>query len=251
MRTALLLCCLLCGGLLACREVPRVPPLPAVPPPADSPVQQPYPGLADEYVTDTIAEQLADSSTVGRPGRSKIGFTHFLLPDSHFVVLRYFRREGRRWRLVNEYVFPKDDVLPAAVRLEDLTGDGHKDLSYVSAVAARGGNEVRRLFVYHPGRDTLTYVKNSDDYPNLRYNRDLRCLDAFALHGASTTFFLRLRRDSLQRFASVDLGGGLTVSEYDARGNETVIFRDPKEEAQYVRYKNYKPLVVNRDRDEE
>ncbi len=51
-------------------------------------------------------------------------------------------------------------------QLEDFNNDGIKDMTYVSAVAARGANEVRRLFIYDKKRDELVYIKNSEDYPN-------------------------------------------------------------------------------------
>jgi hypothetical protein len=124
----------------------------------------------------------------------------------------------------------------------DFNHDGYNDLTMVSATAARGANVVMKLFIFDDERVELVEMKNSQNYPNLRYNRELDCIDAFLVYGGSSTCFLRIRGDSLFEFASVDCFDGLTVKEYGINGQERVLLSDTFFKEVYVRFSNYKPL---------
>ena len=123
--------------------------------------------------------------------------------DRSFVIINFFTRQNGCWVSANHYELDKDDVLGMDPELSDFNNDGLNDMTYISAVAARGANEVRRLFIYNKSNDRLMMIENSDDYPNLRYNKRLNCLDAFLVYGGCSTVFLRIEGDSLKEFACV------------------------------------------------
>jgi len=197
--------------------------------------------------TTKLEEFFADSLNIGRKSFNKIEVSKYSFGDSDYVIIRFYSKQNDRWVLVDNFQFEKDDVTGCDTKLNDFNNDGLNDMTYISAVAARGANEVRRLFIYNKAKDRLVYIKNSEDFPNMLYNRELDCIDAFLVYGGCSTVFLKISGDSLNGFASVELMDGLTVTEFDKNGNEKVIFRDKKNKAAYVRYKNYKPLKVYED----
>ena len=85
---------------------------------------------------------------------------------------------------------------------------------------------------------------NSEDFPNMLYNEELDCIDAFLVHGGSTTLFARIKGDSLVKFAGVDNSDYRLVFIIDRKGKKKYIKRDKisDEMGVYIRYKNYKPL---------
>lgn len=86
------------------------------------------------------------------------------------------------------------------------------------------------------------YITNSDDYPNLGYNKRLHCFDAWMVHGASTTVFLKLEGDTLKQFASVDTGLERVVSVIGKDGTERVISRKKMRlDDVYTRYTSFDP----------
>lgn len=99
------------------------------------------------------------------------------------------------------------------------------------------------MFIYDKKADKLIRIKNSHDFPNLQYNKELNCIDAFLVYGGSESVFLKIKGDSLKPFASVELFEGLTITKYDNQGNEKVIHKDTSIKATYIRYKSYKPLI--------
>ena len=117
-------------------------------------------------------------------------------------------------------------------------------MTYISNIAARGANQVRRLFIYDNILDKLIYMKNSEDYPNMLYNKKLNCIDAFLVYGGSSTIFLNIKGDSLVEFEGVDLDDHITVYEINKSGKRIIIKKQKnKDEWYYVRFKSYKPLV--------
>jgi hypothetical protein len=188
-------------------------------------------------------EFFVDSLNVGRKSLNKIELSKYCLADSCNVVIRFYSKQKDGWKLKNEFRFPKDNVAACDTKLADFNNDGLNDLTYVSDIAARGANEIRRLFIYDKTGDKLIDIKNSDNYPNLLYNKDLHCLDAFLVYGGCSTVFLKLDTDTLRQFASVELFHGLTISTYDKKGKERVVLHDTTNHEQSIRYKNYQPLM--------
>jgi hypothetical protein len=204
----------------------------------------PHVGKHYSYQVQDIREFFADSLHVGRKSHNKIELVLHQTNDSGYVVIKFYTKQNGKWRLRNKYQFERDAIIGCDTKLQDFNNDGLNDMTYISAMAARGANEVRRLFIYDKINDKLIYMKNSEEYPNMRYNKELNCIDAFAVYGGCMTSFLKINGNYLHRFASVELSDGLTVRKYDNKGVEKVIYRDPNNKAGYVRYKNYQPLKV-------
>jgi hypothetical protein len=187
-------------------------------------------------------EFFADSLNIGRKSFNKIEISKYRTLDSNYVVIKFYTKRNGKWHIKNDFQFEKDGVVGCDTKLADFNNDGLNDMTYISAVAARGANEVRRLFIYDKHQDKLIFLKNSDDYPNMLYNKELNCIDAFLVYGGCSTVFLNISGDSLKEFASVELFEGLTVRTYDKKGKEKIILQDTTNKAVYIRYKNFRPL---------
>jgi hypothetical protein len=188
-------------------------------------------------------EFFVDSLHIGRKSLNKIEVKRFISNDSIFVLIKFYSKQKGLWKLRNKFQFEKDALTGCDTKLSDFNNDGLNDMTYISAVAARGANEVRRLFIYDKNTDKLIYMKNSEDYPNMHYNKGLKCIDAFLVYGGCSTVFLRINGDNLTEFASVELADGLTVTTYDKNGKEKIILRDTANKQFFIRYKNFNPLV--------
>lgn len=193
--------------------------------------------------TIELRKFFADSVNIGRKKYNKVELSLYRTSDSNYVVIKFYSRlNTKAWKLRQTFSFEKDGVTGLDTKLSDFNNDGLNDMTYISNVAARGANELRRLFIYNKHTDKLVYMKNSEDYPNMLYNKELNCIDAFLVYGGCSTVFLKINGDRLKEFASVELFGGLTISTYEKNGKEKIIFRDKKNKAGYIRYKNFKPL---------
>lgn len=191
-----------------------------------------------------LLEYFIDSTTIGRPNKNKIELSHFRNPDSGYVVIRFYAKSnGNKWLLKQECNFLKDEISGCFTELSDFNNDGYKDLTYKSAIAARGANDVRNLFIYDKIKDQLIYMKNSENYPNMLYNKELDCIDAFLVHGGCTTVFLKIELDSLKEFASVDLGDKINIQLVGKNGDRTYLVKDKENNFEpYTRFKNFRPL---------
>lgn len=236
--------------LLACQDHPDIPSSVASTDSHDTTGSIEY--ISDDTLqqppkdTARLEEYFTDSLQVGKKGHNKIQVAQYSTADSNYVIVNFFSRQGDKWILKNAFRFEKYGVVGCDPQLSDFNNDGYKDMTYISNEAARGANEVRRLFIYDKKSDQLISLKNSESYPNMEYNKKLNCIDAFALHGGCTTIFLKIAGDSLIRLASVDLSPeGLTITEYDKNGKGKVILSDTTTTlitAGFMRYSNYKPL---------
>ena len=200
---------------------------------------------ADSLLGDTvqIEEFFVDSLNIGRKKFNKIELFRYSGSDSFYVIIKFYSKsKGKTWTLKQTFEFRKDDIIGCDTRLLDFNNDGLKDMTYISDVAARGANEVRRLFIYDKNKDKLVYMKNSEDYPNMLYNKKLNCIDAFLVYGGCSTIFLKIKGDSLIEFAAVELQDGLRVYEIDSKGNRKIIRHEADTKMYYVRFTNYKPL---------
>lgn len=200
--------------------------------------------LAETILNDTvkIEELFIDSSTIGRKNQNKVEVYNYSKTDSTYIDIKFYSKQLNNWKLNQTIHFVKDDITGCDTRLSDFNNDGLNDMTIVSALAARGANEVRRLFIYDKVTDKLIEMKNSENYPNMLYNGDLNCIDAFLVYGGSSTVFLKISGDSLMEFARVEAMDGITVWEYDKKGKEKIIFQDTTNKTTYIRFKNYKPL---------
>jgi len=200
--------------------------------------------LTETIATDTVQleEVFIDSLTIGRKQNNKVEVFKYRTADSNYVDIKFYTKQTDNWKLNQIIHFSKDGITGCDTKLSDFNNDGLNDMTIVSSVAARGANEVRRLFIYNRSTDKLIEMKNSENYPNMLYNKDLNCIDAFLVYGGSSTVFLKISGDSLKEFASVEAMDGFTVKEIDKNGKEKIIFQDTTNKAAYIRFKTYKPL---------
>ena len=190
-----------------------------------------------------LEEMFVDSTAIGKKRFNKLELARYRISDSSYVIIKFFSKKNGKWELRNRFQFPKDDATNCDPNITDFNNDRLNDVTYVSAVAARSANEVRRLFIYSKVNDSLVYIENSEDYPNMRYNKYLNCIDAFLIYGGCSTIFLKLNNDKLTEIASVDATDDLVVSVYGKDGQGKVIYKK-KNISYYIRYKNYKPLIA-------
>jgi len=200
-----------------------------------------------EANTEVLVEYFVDSAKIGQKGKNKIELIHNKIGDSNYVKIIFWAKQQGKWVEKNKFEFPKDNILSSDVNVSDFNHDGFGDVTYISDRAARMANEVRKLFIYNKSKDELTYIVNSEDYPNMLYNKELNCIDAFLVHGGSSTVFLKIKGNKLKPFASVELFQGLRVVEYDNNEKEHLLLEDSTSELILTRFKNYKPLKEYED----
>lgn len=195
---------------------------------------------SNEYA---FSEYFTDSSRIGRRGKNKVELRCFDNGEGKVAEIRFYSRfRSGLWTPKQFFRFDHDNLLGCEPEIKDFNNDGLKDLTYRSSVAARGANEVRTLFVYNSKEDELVHIKNSEDFPNLDYNKKLRCIDAWLFHGATTTVFLRLEGDTLREFASVDTGLERVVTVTNKGGFKRVLSRKKMHPDHiYTRYSSYAP----------
>ncbi len=202
--------------------------------------------IADTTNTNTeIIETFVDSLNIGEKGKNKVELIKHRVFDDTYVIVKFYRKATvpNRWYNANTYIVQCNAMQGLLPNITDFNNDNFNDITFISAQAARGANEVRRLFVYDDYKRALISIVNSEDYPNMRYNKELNCIDAFLFHGGTSTVFARIKGDSLKEFASVHNDSHRTVYEVDKFGKDKLLRRDKiNPEDVYIRYINYKPL---------
>lgn len=189
-----------------------------------------------------LEEFFVDSLNIGRKNLNKVEVFQFRTMDSTYVEIKFHTKQTNKWVLGQTFHFLKDGITTSSTKVSDFNNDGLCDMTVQSSIALNGANEIRRLFIYDKSTDKLIEMKNSENYPNMLYNEDLNCIDAFLVYGGSSTVFLQISGDSLREFASVEAMDGVTVREIGQNGKEKIIFQDTTNKAGYLRFKTYKPL---------
>ena len=191
-----------------------------------------------------VEEEFIDSLNIGSKGKFKLDLKKYRGLDSVYVEIKFFEKQRSKWNLKQNLKFGKDGITNCDVEIKDFNNDGFNDMTFQSSAAARGANEIRKLFIFDKLKGELTYIRNSENFPNIRYNKDLNCLDAFRVYGGTQTVFMKISKDTLWEFASVALfDNRITILETDINGKETEIRNDKFEKDMYTRYNNYKPLI--------
>ena len=196
-----------------------------------------------------IIETFVDSLNIGVKGKCKIELIKHRVYDDIFVIIKFYikgsntTKDPEYWMNTNTYSYETTAMMGFEPVISDFNNDNFNDITFISGTAARGANEVRRLFIYDNQNKNLVSIVNSEDYPNMLYNKKLDCIDAFLVYGGCSTIFLNIEGDSLKMFASVELSDGLTVKTYDKNGNDKIIKEDKTNKAGYIRYQNYNPLI--------
>jgi hypothetical protein len=195
-----------------------------------------------------IIETFVDSLNIGEKGKCKVELIKHRVYDDNFVIIkfyikgRYTTKSPETWMNTNTYCYETNAMMGFEPNISDFNNDNFNDITFISGSAARGANEVRRLLIYDSHNRELISLVNSQYYPNMLYNKELDCIDAFLVYGGCSTVFLQIAGDSLKKFASVELFDGLTVTTYDKNGKEKIILTDKTNEAGYIRYRNFNPL---------
>lgn len=189
-----------------------------------------------------IVEVFIDSLNIGEKGKNKVELIKHRVFEDSYIIVKFYRK-ANRWYLQNTYLYECNAIMGLEPDIADFNNDQFNDLTFISAQAARSANEVRRLFVYDDDKKELISIVNSENYPNMLYNKELDCIDAFLIHGGSSTVFAKIKGDSLKEFASVHNDNYRTVYEVDEFGKEKLLRKDKIDpDDVYVRYSNYKPL---------
>jgi hypothetical protein len=204
----------------------------------------------DEAISTEILETFVDSLNIGKKGKCKIEIIKHRVYEDNFIIIKFYIKgfrtmnEKESWLISDTYSYETNAMFELYPNISDFNNDKFNDITFISANAARSANEVRRLFIYDDYNQKLISIVNSEDYPNMLYNKELNCIDAFIVTGGTSTHFARIKKDSLIEFASVHNDNNRTVYEIDKYGKEKIIhkYANINNERVYARYKNYKPL---------
>ena len=191
-----------------------------------------------------IIEMFVDSVHIGDKGNCKIELIKHRVFEDVYVIVKFYTKGPNYWYLKNTYLYECNTYLGLKPNISDFNNDKFNDLTFISATAARGSNEIRSLFVYDDYKKEIVSIVNAEEYPNIRYNKELNCIDAFMFHGGCTTVFARIEGDRLKDFARVENGDWRTVYEVDKSGKDKLLRKEEISNPDdiYVRYCNYKPL---------
>jgi hypothetical protein len=188
-------------------------------------------------------ERYSNDTEIGRRGKNKIELVCQTHNEWAAAKIEFFSRgrEGE-WTGRQYLSFENLNYVGCDAEISDFNNDGYNDITFRSGQAARGANEIRTLLIYDAKNDELMHIKNSAEYANLSYNKELNCIDAWHFHRATTTIFLKLEGDRLREIASVDTGEERIVTNM-RRNGERVITRREKMHVDdiFTKYSTYDP----------
>lgn len=184
------------------------------------------------------------SNSIGAKGLYRIEMKS-LRSDVVIADIELFKKKEGKWVLIQHESIEKDGITSIDPQVSDFNNDEYLDLTFHYSTAARGANDVRKLYIFDTINERLMMIKNSDHFPNLMYNKELDCIDAMLFYGCVATEFLRLEKDSLKVFAGVEAcNQRISAYTYDRKGNRKFIIKDKemKQFSDMPRFLNYKPL---------
>lgn len=149
-------------------------------------------------------QKFSDSKNVIKNNQYKLNVVQKSQNDDALVNFTLFKKANKKWIKLQNYRFKKQNFFLSVDTSEDLNNDGYKDVKISFAQAARGANEVNRLFVFDPKTQKLIDMENSADYPNLHYNEKRDCVTSDMFYGGSATYFLKIRKNKLEPFGKVE-----------------------------------------------
>jgi hypothetical protein len=201
---------------------------------------------SETQTSATVNESVVDSVALGVAGQYKIDIRQMRNEDDEVTVaFELFRKQERNWEKIQSFTMQKDPITSLGISFADFNNDGYNDMTFVSGAAAQSANEIRTLFIFDKTAAQLTHILNSSEYPNLRYNATLDCVDAWLRYGGSSTVFLKIDGDSLREFGGIDLFEDTrTIYEVDENGIRSVLQKDEIDGLDAdMRYKNYYPAI--------
>ena len=212
--------------------------------------------ISEKNSKNQIIETFVDSLNIGNKGQCKVELVRYGrqelrgkdIFDNIHNSIKFYTKKTDFWELKNEYTYEGTIANGFEPNISDFNNDGFNDITIISATAARGANQMRRLFIYDKQQNQLISILNSYEYPNMRFNKKLNCIDGFMIYGSgAATVFGRIIKDSIKAFASVENDINFhTVYEIDKNGVSKEISKIPNKnhdiEEVYIRHNNYKPL---------
>lgn len=161
---------------------------------------------------DTI-EVFKDSMNFGQKQNNKIEIYKIGTDEDVIAKVYLYEKRKNQWKIVDTLTLEAVRINDLETRIEDFNNDHFKDVIFTTGMAARGGNNMQSLILFSSTDKSLKWIKNSERYPNLMYNEKLDCIDSCILTGGQTTYFLKIKGDSLNEFASVDQRDGRVIAE--------------------------------------
>jgi hypothetical protein len=195
-------------------------------------------------IIDT-SEFMSDSIHFGKQNETKIELCRINYSDSSIVKLKSFYRENNKWKYCGQISIQTTAFKGMFPLIKDFNNDGFNDLLITTGTSARGANEIQSLFLFEPKTKSLIHFRNSEEFPNLDYNKELKCLNAWIFTGGLTTVFLRIKTDSLIEFADIDQRDGrIVVTIINKNGVRKEIKNIPdKGFSDFAKFKNFNPLI--------
>ncbi|MNS99137.1 hypothetical protein D3C72_1335310 [compost metagenome] len=193
-------------------------------------------------VVDTL-DFFSDSVKFGSKEKNRIDILKIGTQDSTIIKVFLFEKNKKAWQLKDSLLLRGERIEDLKTEVKDFNNDNFNDVIFTSGMAARGGNIVQTLILYSPKDKSLKWIKNSESYPNLMYNKKLNCVDALILTGGETTYFLKIKNDSLKEFANVDhRDGNITAEIVDENGKWKEIKSIKNQSQDMKRFINYNPI---------
>ena len=203
----------------------------------------------NKYANEKIGEiihSFSEETKIGVPTKNKIEILEIAQPEFNEAKINFYAlSDQKNWQLIQTCSFEIAKATGLRTFVKDYNGDGLNDFAYEYALAGRGANQLQRLFIYDKVKKELVFVKDSEKYPNLKYNKRTKSLTAQRFYGGTTlTEFLRLENNSLKLFASVESSGNVrSVFVIDEKGEKKLLRKYKIKGFEYLeRFKNYNPL---------
>lgn len=161
------------------------------------------------------------------------------------VTFKLFEKnDAGKWKLLQTENLQRENPLFETLDTsEDLNNDGFRDIKIGWANAGRGSNSLEKLFIFDPDQKKLVNIINSQDYPNLHYNKVRNCITAYAFYGENTTYFLDIKANKLEEIGRVDWDGEFATSYRIENGNEILLRKIPyKSDEATVFFDDFDPI---------
>jgi hypothetical protein len=195
-------------------------------------------------IIDTL-EYFCDSTSFGKVQLNKIEVYKISTVENTIAKVYLYEKLKSNWKLIDSLSLDATRINDLNTQIIDYNNDKFKDIIFTTGMAARGGNVVQTLILFSPKKNSLKWIKNSENFPNLMYNEKLDCVDACILTGGQRTCFLKIENDSLKEFANVDQRDGrITAEILDGNGKWKEIHNIKDKPESFDRFINYNPIEV-------
>lgn len=201
--------------------------------------------IEDEILNSSIdtLEIFKDSLNFGFKNKSKIKVIKLSKDENFYVKIQLYFKKSNIWFLNDSLTIPATNLPLLHAEIKDFNNDNFNDIVFNSGSAARGANNIQTLILFDSKNNKLKWIKNSENFPNLMYNEKLNCVDAHLFSGGLTTVFLKIDKDSLKEFATIEQRDGKIIIDLINKGEhrriKTIIDKSSND---FKRYINFSPL---------